>query len=59
MKRKWKSNLSLDEKKAVAQNIMDGGHVKQIAAKWQISPAYAYQIVNELMIWKLEWKMKE
>lgn len=57
--RKWRSNLNAEEKRAIAEAIKAGGHVKQMAAKWQVSPAYVYQIVNEFLEWKLEWKMKE
>lgn len=59
MGRRALTNLNDDERKAIAENVKDGGHVKQIAAKWQVSPGYVYACVNEFLLWKLEWKMKE
>lgn len=52
------ANLNEAERKAIAENVKDGGHVKQIAAKWQVSPAYVYGCVTEFMEWRLEWRMK-
>lgn len=54
-----KSKLNEDERKAIAENIREGKHVKQVAANWQVSSEYVYKCVNEFLEWKLEWRMKE
>lgn len=59
MRRKRKKVLTADEKKAFAQAIIGGKMVKQVIAEFDISPVYGYQIFNELLEWKAEWKNKE
>lgn len=54
-----KRTLSYNERKAIAEEIKNGLMVKQVAAKWQINLMYAYQIFNEFLEWKAEWKHKE
>lgn len=51
--------LNFDERKNVAENIKAGLMVKQAAAKWQITEAYAYSIFYEFLEWKAEWRIKE
>ena len=58
-KRGRPSDLNAEERKAIAENVKNGGHVKQVAAKWQVSPAYVYTCIGEFLEWKLEWRMKE
>ncbi len=54
-----KSNLNIEERKAIAESIKEGKHVKQVAANWQVSSAYVYGCVTEFLEWRLEWRMKE
>lgn len=53
-----KRTLTYEERKAVAEEIRNGLMVKQVAAKWSINTTYAYQIFNEFLEWKAEWKHK-
>lgn len=57
-KRRHKNGLKDEERKAIAECIKEGGHVKQVAANWKVSPAYVYMCVSEFLEWKLEWRMK-
>lgn len=52
-----KRSLNYEERKAIA-NEMKNGVIKQVAAKWQITLPYAYQIFYEFLEWKAEWKHK-
>lgn len=53
-----KRTFAYEERKAIAEEIKNGLMVKQVAAKWQITISYAYQIFNEFLEWKAEWKHK-
>jgi hypothetical protein len=54
-----KRTLAYEERQTIAKEIKEGLMVKQVAAKWRISPSYAYQILYEFLEYKLEWKHKE
>ena len=57
MKRpKVKRKLTYEERQSVAEQIVNGKMIKQVAADWQINLSYAYQIFNEFLEWKAEWK---
>ncbi len=57
MKRpKVKRTLTYEERQSVAEQIVNGKMIKQVAADWQINLSYAYQIFNEFLEWKAEWK---
>lgn len=59
-KRKYKKRkiLNEEEKKEFAQKLIDGRMIKQLLAEYEVSAPYGYQILHELLEWKLEWKMK-
>lgn len=58
-RRKFKKTLNDKEKKAFAQAMIDGKMLKQLIFEFNISIVYGYQIFNELLEWKAEWKYKE
>lgn len=51
-----KRTLTYEERQAVAEEIKNGLMIKQVAAKWSINLSYAYQIFNEFLEWRAEWK---
>lgn len=57
-KKTIKRTLNYEERKNVAQDILNGLMIKQAANKWSIPVAYAYQIFYEFLEWKAEWKHK-
>lgn len=57
MKRKIrKRTLTYEERKSIAEQIINGKMVKQVAADWQIPISYAYSIFSEFLEWRAEWK---
>lgn len=58
-KRKDYKNLSDDQRKAFAQDFLNGGMIKQLVNTYDISLDNGYKIIKELLEWKLEWKNKE
>lgn len=53
-----KRTLNYEERKNIAYDMTNGLMIKQVAAKWQITLPYAYQIFYEFLEWKAEWKHK-
>lgn len=49
-RRKKRVNLSHDEKRQVARQIVEGRFIKQVAAEWHISEDCARKIVQEYTI---------
>ncbi len=58
-KRKPYKILSEDQRKAFAQDFLNGGMLKQLVNTYEISLDNGYKIIKELLEWKLEWKNKE
>lgn len=57
--KKVKRTLTYEERKAIAQDILENGlMLKQVAAKWSINLGYAYQIFYEFLEWRVGWKHK-
>jgi DNA invertase Pin-like site-specific DNA recombinase len=48
--RKKKRCLNHQQKRELAKDILSGKHVKQVAAKWDISLNLAYSIINEYVV---------
>jgi len=48
--RKKKRCLNHQQKRELAKDILSGKHVKQVAAKWDISLNLAYSIINEYTV---------
>jgi hypothetical protein len=48
--RKKKRCLNHQQKRELAKDILNGKHVKQVAAKWDISLNLTYSIINEYTI---------
>jgi len=58
--KKVRRTLNYEERKAIATDIAENGlMLKQVAAKWQISIGYAYQIFYEFLEWRVGWKHKQ
>jgi hypothetical protein len=48
--RKKKHFLDHQQKRQLAKDILSGKHVKQVAAKWNISLNLTYSIINEYTV---------
>jgi hypothetical protein len=48
--RKKKRHLNHQQKRELAKDILSGKHVKQVAAKWDISLNLTYSIINEYTV---------
>ena len=58
-KRKSARKLNEAEKLELATKVMQGKMLKQVAAEFNIHYSTALMVVNELLEWKLEWRIKQ